>query len=149
MRAVWILLIPMFCAEVALRSPVVWITKTLLICAGFVGSGLLLPTGARKIAFPLARVVAVLSGGLLTLAASSLSVSSPSSRAEIGPCVLALLVAGAAALCGQLMDQRDRGRYEAALLSRIARLEAAHVESHRRTAQRHGGRVESQGRETS
>lgn len=125
MRSVWILLIPAFCVEEALRSDAVWLTKTLLICAGFVSPGILLPAVVRRIAYPLAGVVAALSGGLLSIAASSLAAPNSSNTAEIGPCTLALLVAGAAALAGQVLGQRDQDRAESALLSQISGLEAA------------------------
>lgn len=128
-RTTWVIIIPLFCSEEALRSQAVWLTKTLLILAGLVGPGILLPAAIRRIAYPLAGGVAALSGGLLSLAASSLNPSSTSSTAEIGPCVLALLVAGGAALTGQVLGQRDQHGVEQAMLTRLCELELAYTAS--------------------
>lgn len=114
LRCMCAVIITTSCAEVASRSSAVWITKALLISAGLLASSAALPATMRCITLPFVKASATLCGGLLTLAASSLSTPTPSNVGEIKPCLLGFLVAGGALLVAQLLNQlegdtRERG----------------------------------------
>lgn len=114
LRCMCAVVITASCAEEASRSSAVWITKALPISAGLLASSAALPATMRCITLPFVKANATLCGGLLTLAASSLSTPTPSNVSEIKPCLLGFLVAGGALLVAQLLNQleadtRERG----------------------------------------